>query len=100
MIHSPARPVLFVYSLITISTESGDGRHNDVKHESSGVFHVITGARGRFKTGQILDVNAEGIDVYNTMIEAMGCKVQLGPAERKTASVDAIRAWWFVRDED
>ena len=50
-------------SLITISTESGDGRHNDVKRELSGVFHAITGANGRFKTGQILDVGAEGVDV-------------------------------------
>ena len=47
-------------SLITISTESGDGRHNDVKRELSGVFHAITGANGRFKTGQIMDVGAEG----------------------------------------
>lgn len=79
-------------AMITISTESGDGRHNDVKRELSGVFHAISGAGGRFKTGQILDVNAEGIDVYNTMIEAMGCNDQLGPAKRKTTSVDAIRA--------
>ncbi|MGZ0171476.1 MAG: DUF1552 domain-containing protein, partial [Planctomycetales bacterium] len=26
-------------SLITVSTESGDGRHNDVKRELSGIFH-------------------------------------------------------------
>ncbi len=31
-------------SLITISTESGDGRHNDVKRELSGIFHACTGA--------------------------------------------------------
>ena len=47
-------------ALITISTESGDGRHSDVKRELSGVFHAITGANGRFKTGRILDVRAEG----------------------------------------
>ncbi|HCR30781.1 MAG TPA: hypothetical protein DIV79_12265, partial [Opitutae bacterium] len=38
-------------SLFTVSTESGDGRHSDVKRELSGVFHAITGANGRFKTG-------------------------------------------------
>ena len=32
------------------------------------------------------------LNLLTTMIEAMGCKEQLGPAERKTASVDAIRA--------
>ena len=79
-------------SLITISTESGDGRHNDVKRELSGVFHCITGANGRFKTGQIMDVGAEGLDVYNTMLNAFGAPVRLGPTQRKVDHVDAIRA--------
>jgi len=79
-------------SLITISTESGDGRHSDVKRELSGVFHAITGANGRFKTGQILDVGAEGIDVYNTMLEAMDVKRRLGPAKRDKKTTDMIRA--------
>ena len=50
-------------SLITVSTESGDGRHSDVKRELSGVFHAITGANGRFKTGHVMDIGAEGLDV-------------------------------------
>ena len=79
-------------SMITISTESGDGRHNDIKRELSGIFHAITGANGRFKTGQIMDVNAEGIDVYNTMLAAMGAKDRLGPATRKATRIDKIRA--------
>ena len=79
-------------SLFTISTESGDGRHNDVKRELSGIFHAVTGANGRFKTGQILDIAAEGIDVYNTMLEAMGASRRLGPAKRESRKVDAIRA--------
>ena len=81
-------------SLITISTESGDGRHNDVKRELSGVFHAVTGANGRFKTGQILDVGAEGIDVYNTMLDGMGVNAanRLGPGEREHRAIDAIRA--------
>lgn len=79
-------------SMITVSTESGDGRHNNVKRELSGVFHAITGANGRFKTGSIMDVGAEGIDVYNTMLTAMNCQHQLGPAKREGRAVDAIRA--------
>lgn len=79
-------------SLITISTESGDGRHNDVKRELSGIFHAITGANGRFKTGQIMDVGAEGIDVYNTMLEALDVSRRLGPANRESRRVDSIRA--------
>ncbi len=79
-------------SLITISTESGDGRHNNVKRELSGVFHAISGANGRFKTGEILDVKSEGIDVYNTMLNAMGCKQRLGPSDREDRNVDSIMA--------
>ncbi|MEM7387513.1 MAG: DUF1552 domain-containing protein [Verrucomicrobiota bacterium] len=79
-------------SMITISTESGDGRHNDPKRELSGVFHAITGANGRFKTGNILDVQSEGLDVYNTMIGAMGAKEKLGPADREARQVSSILA--------
>ena len=79
-------------SLITISTESGDGRHSDVKRELSGVFHAITGAAGRFKTGQFMDVNAEGLDVYNTMLAAMGADQRLGPTDREMRPVEMIRA--------
>lgn len=78
-------------SMITVSTESGDGRHNDVKRELSGVFHAISGANGRFRTGNILDVNSEGIDVYNTMLTAMDAKDRLGPENRDHSAVDAIR---------
>ena len=79
-------------SLLTISTESGDGRHNDVKRELSGVFHAITGANGRFQTGKIMDVGAEGIDVYNTVLDAMGTKTKLGPDDREKRGIDGIRA--------
>ena len=79
-------------SCITVSTESGDGRHSDVKRELSGVFHAITGAAGRFKTGQILDVKQEGIDVYNTMLSAMGASERLGPEKRDPTRVDSILA--------
>jgi hypothetical protein len=77
-------------SLLTISTESGDGRHNDVKRELSGVFHAITGANGRFKTGQIMDLGAEGLDLYNTLIGGMGVQQRLGPASRPVQTTESI----------
>ncbi|MEM7474071.1 MAG: DUF1552 domain-containing protein [Planctomycetota bacterium] len=77
-------------SMISVSTESGDGRHNDVKRELSGVFHAITGANGRFKTGQISDIKGEGIDVYNTMLDAMGCRNMLGPENRESREIGTI----------
>ncbi|HCD00058.1 MAG TPA: hypothetical protein DER64_05970, partial [Planctomycetaceae bacterium] len=70
---------------------SGDGRHNDPKRELSGVFHAITGANGRFKTGEILDVGAEGLDVYNTMLAGMGVADRMGPENRPMRAVDKIR---------
>ena len=79
-------------SLITVSTESGDGRHSNVKRELSGVFHAISSAGGRFKTGEIMDVGAEGIDVYNTLLEGMKVPGRLGPPKREARPVNRIRA--------
>jgi hypothetical protein len=79
-------------SLFTISTESGDGRHSDVKRELSGVFHAISGANGIFKTGSLIDVNAEGIDLYNTLLSAMGSRRRLGPKNRDHSAVNKIIA--------
>ena len=79
-------------ALITVSTESGDGRHNDTKRELSGVFHAITGANDRLKTGQILDINAQGLDVYNTMARTTGTKTKLGPQNRPVELIDKIIA--------
>jgi hypothetical protein len=56
------------------------------------VFHAITGADGRFKTGQIMDVGAEGLDVYNTMLDAMNVSQRMGPKDRTMQPVDKIRA--------
>lgn len=79
-------------SLITISTEAGDGRHSDPMRELSGVFHAVTGANGRFETGRIVDVGAEGLDVYNTILDGMGVSDHLGPSDREMQSIDTIRA--------
>jgi hypothetical protein len=79
-------------SLITVSTESGDGRHSNAKRELSGVFHAISSADGLFKTGQALNVGAEALDVYNTMLAALGISERLGPKQRKFKATDAIRA--------
>tara|TARA_R110002096_G_scaffold119925_6_gene259921 strand:- start:4786 stop:6219 length:1434 start_codon:yes stop_codon:yes gene_type:complete len=79
-------------SMIAISTESGDGRHSDVKRELSGIFHAVTGAGGRFKTGGVLKANSEGIDVYNTMLDAMGVTSRLGPPDRKYHRLDSMLA--------
>ncbi|WP_235934739.1 hypothetical protein [Candidatus Laterigemmans baculatus] len=56
------------------------------------MFHAITSAGGRFKTGETLDVHAEGLDVYNTMGDAMGGPGRLGPENRKPRPVESILA--------
>ncbi len=78
-------------SMITISTESGDGRHSSAERELSGVFHAITGANERFRTGAIVDVGAEGLDLYNTMLQAYGVGEKLGPSDREVRTVGGIR---------
>jgi hypothetical protein len=50
-----------------------------VKRELAGIFHAVTGAGGRLKAGEIIDANAEGIDVYNTILTALGASQRLGP---------------------
>jgi hypothetical protein len=89
-VKEPNGKSLLENSLLTISTESGDGRHNNVKRELSGVFHAVTGANGRFKTGQIMDVKAQGLDLYNTMLKAMGAERRLGPKDYDHSSIDQI----------
>jgi hypothetical protein len=79
-------------SLFTLSTESGDGRHNDPVRELSGVFHAVTGANGRFKTGQVVDLGAEALDVYNTILDGMDVTRRMGPPNREKRAVDAVRA--------
>jgi hypothetical protein len=89
-VKEPNGKSLLENSLLTISTESGDGRHNNVKRELSGVFHAVTNANGKFKTGQIMDVKAQGIDLYNTMLGAMGADPRLGPKDYDHSSIDKI----------
>lgn len=79
-------------TLFTITTESGDGRHNNVKRELSGIFHAITGAGGRFKTGRILDLETEALDLYNTVLDGMNTRRRLGPAKREHRAAADILA--------
>jgi hypothetical protein len=63
-----------------------------VARELSGVFHAVSGAGGRLKTGELIDVSAEGLDVYNTILQAYGVPTKLGPANRAILPVSAILA--------
>lgn len=63
-----------------------------MERELSGVFHAVTGANGRFKTGQVLNAKAEGIDLYNTMLSAMDVREKLGPVDREHRAVDSVLA--------
>jgi len=78
-------------SLVSISTESGDGRHNDVQRELSGIFHAFSGANERLRTGAVVDANAEGLDVYNTILsDGYGIDAKMGPSDRPVETVDVI----------
>ncbi len=54
------------------------------------LFHAISGANGRFKTGSIVDVGSEGLDLYNTWVEAHGISTKLGPSGRAFTRVDQV----------
>ena len=55
-------------------------------------FHACTGANGRLKSRQILDVGAEALDVYNTMLDSFDITKRKGPDQREIRHVEAIRA--------
>lgn len=61
-------------SMLTVSTESADGRHRTADHELNGVFHAISAANGRFKVGNggYIAVNDHGSNMYNTMLKSYG----------------------------
>jgi hypothetical protein len=76
---------------ISISTESGDGRHNDPVRELTGIVHAFTSANGRLRSGRIVDGRAEGLDLYNTLLQqAFGLDHKLGPADRPVETVNVI----------
>jgi len=61
-------------AMLTVTTESGSGQHKDPRHELDDVLHIIGSGNGRFKVGgnDTLDMNADGLEVYNTMLAAYG----------------------------
>ena len=72
-------------AMITMSTELGDGN----PHNLESVFHIVGRANETFKAGEY-DVNVQGLDLYNTMLEAMGVSRKLGPSGRAVNRVNAI----------
>ena len=64
----------------------------DLSRKDAALAGGKTSANGRFKTGQTIEVGAEGIGVYNTMLRAMGTSRRLGPDNREGRPVDIIRA--------
>lgn len=70
-------------ALVSISTEAGDGRHRGGAQELSHVFHAFSAAGGRLPVGHTIDVEAEGLDLYNTILHgSYGIEAKLGPRNR------------------
>lgn len=61
-------------AMLTITTESGSGVHGGKQQEMRDVLHIIGSGNGRFKVGldDFIDLDAPGIDLYNTMLGAFG----------------------------
>ncbi|MEM1023181.1 MAG: DUF1552 domain-containing protein [Myxococcota bacterium] len=74
-------------SLLTISTELGDGN----PHNLESVFHMVSRAGGRFQAGTF-DVDVEGLDVYNTVLDGFGISERLGPATRGVQQISGLLA--------
>ena len=61
-------------AMITISTESADGRHRSAEFELDGVFHAISSGAGRFSVGNgdFITVDDHASNLYNTMLASYG----------------------------
>ena len=53
---------------------------------------TLTRRRPAYSGGMVPGTGSEGLDLYNTMLDAMGARRKLGPADREMRAVDAIRA--------
>ena len=80
--------------LMTFAATTPDLGQNTRVAKNLVVFHAITSANGHFKTGEIMDIGAEGIDVYNTntTLNTFESEKFQEPAERDRTAIDQILA--------
>ncbi|MEM6957741.1 MAG: DUF1552 domain-containing protein [Myxococcota bacterium] len=81
---------IFENAMVTFATESGSGNHNRSRAdeiELANVFHAISPAGDRFRTGEIDLGTRDALHLYNTMLQAHGVETLLGSGE---AGVDEI----------
>jgi len=73
-------------ALITIGTELGNGNAHDLES----VFHAVSGANGRIRTGEIFDLDASSTELYTTLLSAMDIDRVLGTASAFGGLLDQI----------
>lgn len=75
-------------ALLTMTTELGNGSPHDVES----VFHAVAGGAGRFKLGEILDVDRSGTDLYSTLVHAHGVARNVGTESAYTGDIEELLA--------
>lgn len=83
---------IFENAMITFATESGSGNHDVARAnevELANVFHAISPANGKFRTGHIDLGLADAQNLYNTMLAAHGVPAS-GLLGEGNADVDEI----------
>jgi hypothetical protein len=73
-------------ALITIGTELGDGNPHDLES----VFHAVSGANDRIRTGQIYDLDASATEVYTTLVHSLGVDEVVGTMSAYSGDLDTI----------
>ena len=70
-----------------ISTELGNG----ARHDLESVFHAVSSGNERFKTGQVFETQASGVDLYNTILKGHGLDgVTMGDQNFFNGTVDDL----------
>ncbi|MEM6997132.1 MAG: hypothetical protein AAF721_41895, partial [Myxococcota bacterium] len=72
----------------TIRTLLGNGN----PHNLESVFHAVSGANERFKTGTIIDANRSGTDLYSTLVHAYGIGRNVGTESAYTGDIEELLA--------
>lgn len=84
---APGAGNLLDESLVMITTELGDS----ATHSYRGVFHALSGASNRLKTGVVLDAGGDyGPSLYNACLKGIGVNTKMGDPRVRDEELSAI----------
>jgi hypothetical protein len=76
-------------NLVVVTTELGNG----AAHECERIFHAVSGAGGKLKTGIVDTANQiEAVDFYNGILQGIGLGVKMGELSKSKGTYTGVIA--------